>query len=471
MRLDVTRHPSPITLPSRWFSLCAFALLLVAGLILAAGKYTPFATLIYHMPVIGKLRDVERALVLAAFALAALAAFGMQRLVDPGPRREPGMRPSLLLLALMIVLLPVGVLWLAKQEAFQRAMHFLPQELANLQLARLNTSVPLALALLSAALLVWWSQRRAGAISQALALGLVLVDLGSYAAVFTPTTDPQLFRRQPDVLAAFSAETAPFRKATILPGNDLDNRTAQETLAVSWGMVYGVEDINGFNSLQPRRYTDYLFGPEVEDVSYGLLGGARLLRPQSPILSALNVRYLLIPSDLAPPIGSPFRQVYANAQVRVYENPQAYPRAYFADAVRAAPDPQALLHTVTADGFDGRRLALVEGAQPPAIPPAAGTASADTVALTRSSANQIALQTSTSQPRFLVLSEMDFPGWRATVDGAETPIYRTNYLFRGIAVPAGQHSVVFVYRPVSALIGAGISLLALAIAGFLLRRR
>jgi len=348
-------------------------------------------------------------------------------------------------------------------------MHLLPQELANLQLRRPNASVPLALAVLSAALLLWWSRRRAGAISQALAVGLVLVDLGSYAAAFTPTTDPQLFRRQPDVLTAFRAEATPFRKATILPGNDLDNRSAQETLAVSWGLVYGVEDINGFNSLQPRRYTDYLFGPEVEDVSYGLLGGGRLLRPQSPILSSLNVKYVLIPSNLSPPIDSSFHQVYANAQVRVYQNSQVYPRAYFANTVRGAPDPQTLLHTVTADGFDGRQLALVESDQPPPVQPVTGATNADTVTITHSSANQIALATSASQQRFLVLSEMYFPGWYATVDGVATPIYRTNYLFRGIVVPAGQHTVRFAYRPVSALLGVGMTLVALMICGFLLR--
>ncbi len=443
-------------------------LLLAVGLIIAAGRYTPFANLIYHTPVIGKLRDVERALALVAFALAVLAAFGMQRLIEPAPHRDRVARPSLLLIAIATVLLPLCVLWLAQQPAFQHAMNLEPQELANLHLQRPNTGVPLAFALLSAALLLWWSRRRTGAISQALAAGLVLLDLGGYAAAFNPTTDPQLYRRQPDVLAAFSAETAPFRKATILPGNDLDNRTAQETLAVSWGLVYGVDDINGFNSLQPRRYTDYLFGSQVEDVSYGLLGGARLLRPQSPILSALNVKYVLIPSYLAPTIGSTFRQVYANAQVRVYENTQVYPRAYFADTLRGETNPQALLRTVTADGFDGRRLALVESTQPPAIPPASGTANADTVTITRFSANQIALATSTAQPRFLVLSEMYFPGWYATVDGVETPIYRTNYLFRGITVPGGQHTVSFVYRPVSVLIGVGISLAALAIIGVLL---
>jgi len=400
-----------------------------------------------------------------------LAAFGMQRLIAPGARPNRIVRPSLLLLAFVIVLLPLSVVWLAQRQPFQLIRDLQPQELANLQLQRPNAGVPLALALLSAALLLWWSRRRAGAVSQALAVGLVLLDLGSYAAAFNPTTDPQLYRRQPTVLAAFGAETAPFRKVTLLPSNDLDNRTAQETLAVSWGMVYGVEDINGFNSLQPRRYTDYLFGPQVDDVSYGLLNNVQLLRPQSPILNALNVKYVLIPSSVAPlPIGNTFRQVYANAQVRVYENLNAYPRAYFASTLRGETNPQALLRAVTADGFDGRQLALVESDQPPTIPPSADATTADKVTITQSRANQITLATNTAQPRFLVLSEMYFPGWHAMVDGIETPIYRTNYLFRGIAVPTGQHTVRFVYRPASVLIGAGISLVALVIMSFLLWR-
>ena len=41
---------------SHWFSLCAFMLLLLVGLVIAAGRYTPFASLIYHTPVIGELR-------------------------------------------------------------------------------------------------------------------------------------------------------------------------------------------------------------------------------------------------------------------------------------------------------------------------------------------------------------------------------------------------------------------------------
>ena len=63
---------------------------------------------------------------------------------------------------------------------------------------------------------------------------------------------------------------------------------------------------------------------------------------------------------------------------------------------------------------------------------------------------------------------MYFPGWRAYVDGVETPIYRANYLFRGVVVPQGQHTLVFAYRPTSVLVGAAISLVALVLAAGLL---
>jgi hypothetical protein len=157
--------------------------------------------------------------------------------------------------------------------------------------------------------------------------------------------------------------------------------------------------------------------------------------------------------------------VYANSQVRVYANSAAYPRAYFADAVRGSTDQLAVLRAVTADGFDGRRQALVETDQPPALAPASGPAAASIVEYTP---NHVAVAAATAAARLLVLGDRYFPGWRARVDGVPAPIYRTNYLFRGVVVPAGRHTVTFEYRPISALIGAAISGLALLVAGWLL---
>jgi hypothetical protein len=433
---------------------------------MAAGKHMPLADLIYATPVIGQLRDIERVIALAAFALTILAAIGLQHVIEaPAVTQKRVPRIGLLVVAAATGLLPLCIVLFARHPALQAALNLQPQELGNLDLGRPNAFVPLALSFASAILLAWWSRRPPGTRAQALAVSLVLIDMAGYAAAFNPTSDPQIYQREPDVLGVFQTDRMPFRKATFLDDNDPDIRTAQETLAVSWGMVYGIEDINGFNSLQPRRYTDYLFGARVQDVSYGFLMNERLLQPDSPVLSALNVKYLLVRVGREPhSIGRNFRQVYANDRVRVYENTEVYPRAYFVDAVRSERDPSIVLQTVTAPGFDGRHEALIEAAQPPALGPVASGAPPATVSFTNYTPNQIALATSTSEPRFLVLSEMYFSGWHAYVDGVETPIYRTNYLFRGVFVPPGQHTLVFAYHPTSVLAGATISLLALVLA-------
>ncbi len=69
-------------------------------------------------------------------------------------------------------------------------------------------------------------------------------------------------------------------------------------------------------------------------------------------------------------------------------------------------------------------------------------------------------------PRILLHTDAVYPGWRAYVDGAETPIFAANDLFKAIVVPAGTHQVRFAYRPHSFYTGAAVSILSL-IAGIL----
>jgi uncharacterized membrane protein YfhO len=60
-----------------------------------------------------------------------------------------------------------------------------------------------------------------------------------------------------------------------------------------------------------------------------------------------------------------------------------------------------------------------------------------------------------------VLTDVYFPGWKATVDGHEAPIQQVDYLLRGVRVPAGAHTVEFRYEPASFTAGWIVSLLAL----------
>jgi uncharacterized membrane protein YfhO len=59
------------------------------------------------------------------------------------------------------------------------------------------------------------------------------------------------------------------------------------------------------------------------------------------------------------------------------------------------------------------------------------------------------------------LTDVWFPGWTCTVDGQPAPIHRANFLFRAVALPAGNHEVRFVFEPGSYRWGKRISVMAL----------
>ncbi len=75
--------------------------------------------------------------------------------------------------------------------------------------------------------------------------------------------------------------------------------------------------------------------------------------------------------------------------------------------------------------------------------------------------NKIKLQTNLDSPGFLVLSEIDYPGWKAYDNKKELEIYNTDYILRSIYLKSGNHDISFIYEPDSYKIGKIISLLTL----------
>ncbi|HWP85074.1 MAG TPA: YfhO family protein, partial [Terriglobia bacterium] len=96
---------------------------------------------------------------------------------------------------------------------------------------------------------------------------------------------------------------------------------------------------------------------------------------------------------------------------------------------------------------------------PDAPPPLAGPFS---FADFQYSANRISLTANLSQDGFVLLNEIEYPGWEARLDGQPAPILRANGIFRALYVPAGSHRIEMRFRPRRFLWGAAISMATLA---------
>ena len=169
-----------------------------------------------------------------------------------------------------------------------------------------------------------------------------------------------------------------------------------------------------------------------------------------------------------------WRRLAELGKVAVFENTHVLPRAWLAtgELVATEEDELSIIRTGKTPGgapWHPLETALVESST--GVRFGKGDEPPGNAEMTRNEPNRVEVKTESAAPAILVLSANHYPGWRASVDGRPVDVIRVNYNLRGVAVPAGNHLVAFVYRPKSVLVGLVISLLALAALVFWARIR
>ncbi len=149
----------------------------------------------------------------------------------------------------------------------------------------------------------------------------------------------------------------------------------------------------------------------------------------------------------------------------VYENTRAMPRVWPVSRVLSLQPDQIVKAVKTSQLPDGSRfdcgdMALIE--EPLSWQNGQGDKEAK-ISVTKIMENSLEFAVDSYSGAFLVLSDIDFPGWVATVDEKRVRVFTTDYVLRGIGVPAGSHKVRFVFQPVSFYIGVAISATCLVI--------
>jgi hypothetical protein len=184
-------------------------------------------------------------------------------------------------------------------------------------------------------------------------------------------------------------------------------------------------------------------------------------------------------AGLSLPVGAPagsiedaasWRHLEDIGETSVYENLRAMPRAWLVQEVLSVKAEEALriIKSGRLPGgqpFDPSRLALVEEALSFKAEPMQGAGEVQVAALSN---GYVELHTAAPQPSFLVLSDADYPGWKATIDDVPATLYNADFALRGVMLPAGSHTVRMEFRPSSFYYGLLVSLLSLVCISMLL---
>ena len=224
-------------------------------------------------------------------------------------------------------------------------------------------------------------------------------------------------------------------------------------------MRYDLYDARGYDYPVERRYDAFwraTAAPAGELVPP--TGRAEPTERSLRALSLLSVTDVVQdPSD--PPSRLPgLRVAYSGPDARIYRNVRAVPRAFLVGGQRLVDSGNAALAATIAPGFDARRVAITE--EPAPGLPRREAAPPGSARLTRYDRERVTAVVSARTRSLLVLTDVYYPGWKATVDGEPAEIERVNYLLRGVLVPPGSHRVEFRYEPASWRIGWIVSVLA-----------
>ena len=462
-----------LPMPKKRRRLLPWLALAMSGFVIALGGNTPVhGWLTRILPVYGSFQAPARTIVLWALALSVLAAFGLDALLrgrSKSQERAPSLHHTLFLYlirfgapVLLVVAIPLTLVTTRVLDGDSVAMQ---RASMSAQAVLIAIAVWLAVSLLLA---LHWRKRLAAGTFSALLLILLLLELTAAGLnVDVSENDPSRSFAQPEVIAYLQGQAGtnvaadrdsahPSPPNTNLNPFRIDVRTGIYDLwQPNTAALFGLQDVWG------------IYNPLILTHWQGLWDNnpGRHTR----IYDMYNVRYVIVRDGT--PLDDQYTLAYdAPGPLAVYENPDPLPRAWLVPAAQVLPDEEDVLAAIKQPSFEPlHTVVLAQRNDNSAIPAIAvesiPSSTSGPVSILAYSPNEILLAAHAERPGYLVLSEVWFPGWHVTVNGESAPVWRANYTFRALPVPAGELEIRLWYAPASwrfglVLFGVGLLLLA-----------
>jgi hypothetical protein len=396
------------------------AAIALGGLLYSLGRDNVFYGLLYALvPMIEKAREPAFAIFLFHFGVAALAAYGCDEL----RKGEVWLRRA------AFVLVTAGSLTL---------MLCLGMAMANRYQITFDQRVVLTgftSLLLSGILYGAYRGNLSSGSRSVCVVGLLLVELGYGSgpalSEMAQAKNLQTLNRGSDA-AAFIRSQSPHARVEV----------DDEDLPYNFGDWHGLNDMGGYLVSVPRNTW-----------RMGALADLRAL---------YGVAYSVTKK---PPSGAQQLAYESPSGLKVYRNTGAFPRLW------TVHETVSIRHGGGVEsGLDLHKTAFM-AAPAPQLESCPGE---DQVRIVEYLPSRVVIETDMKCKGIVVLSDNDYPGWRASVDNLQADILPAYISMRGVAVPAGHHRIEMDYRPVSVFLGATLTvqglLAAAALAAWDVRR-
>ena len=277
-----------------------------------------------------------------------------------------------------------------------------------------------------------WISSALFGVTAVLLLGLDLIALGHWIEIEWNSPMPGF--------AQGSAALAYIQSDPGLHRIDIAQGVWQPNLPQMEGL-YAIRGV--YNPLQLANYAAYIG-------SVGFRG--------STLYNLLGVKYVIGGKEEPPVDTTIIVPVFdEDPNVTVFLNTLALPRVNVVFNATILPTEEAVFAAIHEDGFDPlAEVFLEEGVSLEQEP---GTAA---ISILRYDANRALFEVETDKAGYLLLSDIYHPHWRATVNGAETPILRADYALRAVPLAAGKQLVDMWYAPPGWTIGAALTLFTVA---------
>ena len=227
----------------------------------------------------------------------------------------------------------------------------------------------------------------------------------------------------------------------ILQDKDLHYRVQDFTVDTynSASTSYFHKTIGGYHPAKLQRIQDVIDHYLANRTQENPFGNQR-------ILNMLNTKYFILPSQ--------------NNQAVVQQNPSANGNAWFVSDIEYVNTPNEEIDALA--DFDPIRTAVISNEFKDYVS-SASLSGDGSIQLTSYEPNKLEYTSTSSAEQLAVFSEVWYGpdlGWNAYIDGEKVEHIRANYLLRALKIPAGQHTIVFEFKPKSFENGKLISLIS-----------